>query len=463
MLRTMRWVPSGGVLSLALAFGGCGSEEDPATDGSAGEDGSGATSGMGGTSGTGGTSSGCAEGTGTVVVEVEGLPASVEARVSVSGPAGNLTLSGAVTNEGVAAGDYAVTATRVTDFDSIVRTVYDAEVSDGEFCLEDGASHTVTVRYRAIPSSNKLWTSSARGFGSASLEVSGEVEPSVAADAPIGKDVAFDRDGNLWSFGATLAEPMIVRVPAENLAESADNGFDREIDVPEIECLPATRAMAFDPAGNLWVAACGGQVLKLDAESLVESGEVSSASVFSEVDDPGDLAFDRDGNLWVASAAGILRYDAERLEEGGTDPADLVLSPRRSDDSADLDATGLAFDAEGDLWGFDFGGNYLFELGAADLSGSGEQEVVSRVSFVVSVTTLVNRGAFDEGGGLWLSYEGNRLARFSPSQLGVSGDAGDPVSPERLVESPDLDSDLRLAFFPAPAALPLYHTAFAPE
>ena len=453
----MRWVPSGCVLSLSLAFGACGGEDDPAAEGAAGEDGSGATG------ATGGTSSGCAEGSGTMVVEVEGLPAGVEARISVDGPQGMLTLSGGVTSEAIAAGDYAVTATRVTDFDSIVRTVYDAEVTDGEFCLEDGASHTVIVRYTAIPSSNKLWTSSARGFASASLETSDEVEPDVAADAPIGKDVAFDRDGNLWSFGATLAEPMIVRVPAENLAEAGDNAFDREIEVPEIECLPATRALAFDAVGNLWVAACGGQVLELDAGSLTESGEVSSASLFSEIDDPADLAFDRDGNLWIASAAGILRYDAQRLDEGGTDGADLTILPRRSDDSADLDATGLAFDAQGDLWGFDFGGNYLFELPAAELEGTGEQQVVSSVSFVVSVTTLVNRGAFDEGGGLWLSYEGNRLARFSPSQLGVSGDAGDPVTPERLVESADLGSDLRLAFFPAPAALPLYHTAFAPE
>ncbi|HEX5099057.1 MAG TPA: hypothetical protein VFV94_06130, partial [Polyangiaceae bacterium] len=343
----------------------------------------------------------------------------------------------------------------------IVRTVFDPVVTSATFCLENGDSHTVTVSYAAIPSSNRLWTSNLLGFDSASLAAPGDVRADVFGSAPIGKDVAFDRNGNLWSLGATLAEKMLVRVPAENLATSGMNDFDRELDVPEIQCLPALKAMAFDQKGNLWLGACGGNVLELPSSSLAHSGEAAASTVISGIDDSADLAFDTGGNLWVATGARILRYDAHRLSASTAETADLTLTPRDTMHSRDLGATGLAFDAHGNLWGFDFGSNTIFEVAAADLDGSGEQTVTSKVSFVVGVLALLDRGAFDDGGGLWISHAIDQLGRLSPQQLTESAGTGDPVTPDRIVTSRDLDSELRVALFPAPEALPLYHTAFA--
>jgi hypothetical protein len=165
--------------------------------------------------------------------------------------------------------------------------------------------------------------------------------------------------------------------------------------------------------------------------------------------------------LWVAADGLIHRYDESRLGTSSTDAADLIITARDSEDSRDLGATGLAFDGDGDLWGFDFGSNTIFEIAAASLDGTGEETVISGVSFVVGVATLLDRGAFDEGGGLWISHATDQIARLSPAQLTVSAGTGAPVTPDRIVTSTELDSGLRVALFPAPESLPLYHRAFA--
>ncbi|WP_437630385.1 hypothetical protein [Sorangium sp. So ce854] len=82
------------------------------------------------------------------------------------------------------------------------------------------------------------------------------------------------------------------------------------------------------------------------------------------------------------------------------------------------------------------------------------------MSFVVGVLSLLDRGAFDEGGGLWIGHATGQIARLSPAQLGESSGAGAPVTPDLIITSDALDSGLRVAFFPAPEALPLYHAAF---
>ena len=45
---------------------------------------------------------------------------------------------------------------------------------------------------------------------------------------------------------------------------------------------------------------------------------------------------------------------------------------------------------------------------------------------------------------------------FSPEQLGQSVAAGTPVVPARVIASDSITSTLPLAFFPAPAGLPIY-------
>jgi hypothetical protein len=446
-----------GALLLVMAFVACSDDDGEGPAPSAGD---GGESGDGGSDGKGGCAS---DGNGSVIIEVTGLPDAVDADVELTSGSSIIPIAASTTRDDLDTGNYTVVATRVTDDDPIVRNVYDPVVTSAAFCLADGASQRVTVEYTRIPSSGQLWTSNLRGFSSEQLAVEDEVDPNVVGAAPIGKDVAFDRGGNLWSMGATLAEPMLTRISAGALGNSGEQEFDRGIAVPEIECLPALRAIAFDSEGNLWLAACGSAIVELAASSLTRSDDVASRTVISAPEDAEDLAFDADGNLWVAAGGKVLRYDAARLSDSTTESADLELTPRDAEDGRDLGVSGLAFDEQGSLWGFDFGSNTIFRISSGELDGTGASTVVSEVSFVIGVGTLVNRGAFDEGGGLWISFGTDKIARLAPAQLLETRGSGDPVTPDRVITSDELDSDLRVALFPAPEALPLYHTAFEPE
>jgi hypothetical protein len=417
----------------------------------------GAAAGMGGESGAAG-GGGCEEsGSGTLSVEITGLPAAVDADVTLTTPSGSMELTAAETYDDSPGGTYSLSAGRVFDADPIVRTVYEPTITQRTVCLEDGATQELTVSYAAIPSSNKLWTYEPDGFTSDDLESTASVTP-VEITAPTGKDVAFDQDGNLWAGGATLAEAHLVRISAAGLGTSGEREFDRSINLPVIECLPAINAIAFHASGDLFVSACDGQVIRVAASDLDESGDATAVAVLSGLEATQDLAFDGAGNLWTTDAGKIVRFDADRLDASTSDAPDRIIMARDNEDSRDLGATGLAFDEDGDLWGFDFGSNTIFEIAAADLGGMGEESVVSEISIAVGVDVLVNRGAFDDGGGLWISYGNTRLARISPAQLGVSVPSGDAVDPERVVTSDAIGTELRLAFFPAAAGLPLYHS-----
>jgi sugar lactone lactonase YvrE len=185
------------------------------------------------------------------------------------------------------------------------------------------------------------------------------------------------------------------------------------------------------------------------------------------VTDNAGIAFDSEGNLWVAGGDALLRFDASRLGEVDSDPPDLALAVKRTDDiNADLEALHLAFDADGNAWGVDFGTNTIFQVAAADLLGTGETDVEAAVSFTVGVSALLNAPAFDDGGGLWIGLAntaaGGTFGRFSPEQLTMSTGTGAAVTPEVLITSISVGTDLPVAFFPAAEGLPLFHALPTP-
>lgn len=462
----MRWrylLPVLGFSSASLIVVACG------TDGSTSDGGAGAggqsAGGEGPGPGAGGeTTSGgaCATtGEGTVVIEVSGLPDGVAPDVTLSGPRDyNLAEAGPL--EGAEAGTYAVTAARVFDDDPIVRTVYDAQVTAPDFCLADGESHTVKVTYSAIPSSNKLWMPGVDetelvAFSSAAIAETGMTDASVGIHTPGSGSVAFDRDGNLWAVGPVIGGDKLVRIAAADLGESGTREPDIKIDVPEIECYPFINHIAFDGSGNLWLSACGDEVHRLAAADLTSSGDKVSDVLLTEVTNNTGIAFDKAGNLWVAGGPTLERFDASRLDISDTDPPDLALTiTNATDDKTILGADELAFDKAGNLWGI--AGSSVFQLAAADLEGTGEQDVTANVSFTMDVLALPATPAFDDGNALWVSLANGTFGKFSPAQLGTSKNPGDPVSPAVLITSDSVSAGQPLAFFPAPEGLPLYHS-----
>jgi len=438
-----RWIAKV-ALSATMIFG-CGGDDDapaPAASGGAGGEGG----------------AGCStDGTATIEVEVSGLPDGLAGDVVLNGDGVRETFTETTTFEDLATGDYSLSAGTVLDDDPVVRTVYEPVIDERDFCLEDGATHVVSVSYEALPSSNKLWTSSLVGFPSAELRASGEATP-IVVEAPAGKDLAFDRSGNLWVFGGTLAEPHVLRFAVGELGSGGEKEWDLGLNVPAVACIPAMRAIAF--AGpDLWLSVCGEQVMKftngmfLEDSGDTEPDDITPDQVISGMSGNQDIAANEAG-LWVATGTTVLRYNS-RPDAEYSGPADLTLTIRDAEDSRDLDPTGLTFDADGNLWGFGFGSNSVFKIAAADLDQEDEQVVIAEVSFVLGVEVLVATGAFDDGGGLWVSHGSGRIGRLSPAQLAVSAGTGDPVTPERMIQSDALDSELNIALFAAPAGVPL--------
>jgi len=460
-MRLSLLVPVLGLTSLSLIAVAC-STDGSTSDGGGGAGGAPTTpeAGAGGEPTTeGGACS--SDGTGTVVIEVSGLPDGVAPDVTLSGVHSyNLLESGPL--EGAEAGTYAVTAARVFDADPRVRTVFDATVTAPSFCLADGDSHTVKVVYTAIPSSNKLWMASdmdaeLAAYSSSAIAETGITDASVAIDGPGSTSIAFDRDGNLWAVGPTVGDDLLVRFKAASLGETGTRVPDVHFNVPEIDCVPAVNNIAFDADGNLWLSGCSG-LHRIASTDLTGTSDKIADVVLDGLTDNDGLAFDSDGNLWVGGGPKLQRFDAARLGSSDSDPADLSLAVTAAIGTNQLVAAVMAFDKAGNLWAIDEGGNFVFEIAASALSQTGDKAVKAEHSFVVDVRALPLNPAFDDQSNLWISLVSGTFGGFSPTQLGMSKDTGAPVTPKILITSDSVGAGLPIAFFPAPEGLPLYHS-----
>lgn len=413
------------------------------------------------------------EGTGSIAIVVTGLPDGIDAQVKLTGPTGApADATGSKTLADQAAGTYEVTAARVAKPDPIVRTLYEPKVSTSSFCLEKTQTQTVTITYSEVASSNKLWSTNGNsdsgqllGFAGVDLTATGTPSAKVATKgasgmgAHAGKSIAFDKDGNLWSLGATSADAPLLRFAAADLGASGDKTPDRKIAPKLSGCSPGPAALAFAPDGALWVTIpCSDQILRVSPDTLNASGEYTPAAedFATGTKAPKNLAFDKDGNMWVSDDTSVRRFPAASLAAGQPHVPDFELKAKAEND-APLPPDTLAFDKDGSLWVTSFGGNIVYNLTAAELTPAGAtKELVPSVSITVGVGALLESLAFDESGGLWLTYSQGKIARLGPDQLGTSSGSGAPTTPTTIVTSADIGYAGGMAFFPAPASLPLY-------
>jgi sugar lactone lactonase YvrE len=171
---------------------------------------------------------------------------------------------------------------------------------------------------------------------------------------------------------------------------------------------------------------------------------------------PQGVAFDSAGNMWVAASGDdkVVRIDAAHLTTNGSG-ADLSISALTSGVVTNTLTLplGLAFDGNGNLW-VNYDGT-IAELPASVLGGTGSITVTPPVQLVTDVTALPEGIAFDEQGGLWLAYSAGKFARFAPSQLVGQGFA----TPSTVITSSDIGGGSAgwFAFYPAPAFTPLAH------
>jgi sugar lactone lactonase YvrE len=177
--------------------------------------------------------------------------------------------------------------------------------------------------------------------------------------------LAFDRQHRLWV--ANFGNGTLVRFDAPQLLPGGDPS-------PAVVVSGAgtPASLAFDADGSLWVSDNQLQTISKYTEAqLTASGSPVPAVVLRSTGNsafaPLGLAFDVAGNLWVANlgSANVVAFSPAQLATSGSPEPHIVLSTPR-ERGAPL---GLAFDQEGSLWVV--GGSGLTKFAAASLGASG--------------------------------------------------------------------------------------------
>jgi sugar lactone lactonase YvrE len=412
--------------------------------------------------GGGGATCAAGGGTGTLSIEITGLPTGVMGSVSVG--ADTVTSD---TELSLPAGPQEVAANPVAEAGTaIVRNAYGATLDSSTACVRAGQTTTVRAAYLPIPTSGKLWFGTSNAPEPANATLLGFSPASVAVTATHAADrvtntagsagFAFDRDGNVWIIGGTSADPPVARYRASSFSTSGDKFPDVTIDSPSFGLgIPGAQVLAFDRQGNLWVSVvAANKLVKFTPDQLERGGTPTAAVEENDIPAPAGIAFDAAGNLWVAAkdVPAVLRIDVAHLDTSGSG-ADLAITAMSPPPVIGTlpQPIGLAFDAGGALW-VNYDG-VIAKLTTADLGGTGTKTITPAIQIATDVQSLPSGMAFDEQGGLWFAYAVKQIARLAPTQLTASGS----VTPGIVVTSNDAGSMDWVAIYPAPAALPLWH------
>jgi hypothetical protein len=396
-----------------------------------------------------------------------GLPpgSGLRPRVTVTGPRGFArVVSASETLYGLAVGNYRVTAGTELVAGPIATAAYVPRIVGSPAVIVAGGTARVEVTYAIRRGSGHLWVASGsmtrlRAYSGAQLETSGTVSSSIQIEAGGGFGAALGADGDLWVAGDPFT---LLKFAATHL----ENGG-----LPDLRLGTGSRGgvldylsgMAFDAAGNLWLASNpppgsdqNRRILKFAASTL----RVSDPNPTPEVTLRGTsfwypvaLAFDRAGNLWTADFINdrLVKFSpAQLLTDGAPVPTTVLsnVSPGYPL-SSPID---LAIDADGNLWVANLSTDrptdlVMYTATQAQAGGSPNPAIRIGRPSLPGVRGL----AFDATGGLWMGIPG-ALARFSRAQL--SGGGAPP--PQIVIQDSTLSWPAFLVFNPPPAGVPLY-------
>lgn len=255
--------------------------------------------------------------------------------------------------------------------------------------LTTSSAGLFTLNSIAFDTDGTMWVASEDeslllAFSPAAANTTGRTPATVVIKPKAGSisgpsSLAFDRQHNLWV--ANYESGKIARFDASTLAASGSPA-------PAVVISGGVRhptSLAFDAVGALWVSDNqANTVSRYLVGQLLTSGEKEAAIVLSSnansLVSPSGIAFDAAGNMWVANAGNqtVASFSiAQRGATGSPVPA-VVLSPGNS---PLIVPVAIAFDTEGSLWVMGgSGGLKKFEPDALD--GEGSQQ--SSVKIVVS-------------------------------------------------------------------------------
>jgi sugar lactone lactonase YvrE len=259
--------------------------------------------------------------------------------------------------------------------------------------------------------------------------------------------VAFDTAGNLWI--ASEDDSLLLALAPDALDGSGVKAA-RTVITPTRGSLRGPIALAFDRQYRLWVAnSASATLVRFNAAQLDAGGAQAPAVVLSVPGTPLAMAFDAAGSLWVADNQFhlIYKYTAAQLAASGSPPPALILTGGGSL----LNPTGLAFDAAGNLWVVNNGNTSLVAFSPAQLAGSGPLAphiVISSDSGSLSIPVGL---AFEEDGSLWVLGGTGVLTRFAAASLSATG----APKPSARLKIRGRSLFWSVALWPKPAGLPL--------
>ena len=477
---------SGGRATGGATTGGRSSGGASGTGGSAGGAGgvsSGGVSGApvdGGSDGSeGGTPDGSVDsgldGANTIQLTVT-IAGTAAGKVRVTGGSVDRALAGTTVLD-VPAGTYAVTSETVRVDGTYLDSLFDPDAASKSVTVTAGQAGSVTVTYAKRPGTGFLWvTSSYNGLIAAysneqlaqavALPDAGAVvDPAIlienpTADAGVNLDgphsLAFDAAGNLWV--ANCGGGRLLRYSVADLGTSGGPAPDRVVNVNE-----CARAIAFGPTGELGIA--GDTIpLLVSPGDLAQSGTASPrplgpADFFSY----GDVAaFDSQGNLWMADYTNeqIFRWNASTLaappSDAGPSFPDAVLSG-----GAISGPSGITWTQDGSIIVTMYGSDEIVFYDPAQLQTTGTPIAAKRLAATGSPgMSGAQIPAFDEQGNLWFpDYNAGTIVGYSAAALAtVSGDGGTPVVNgfAVLAGSSVLSNPIQAVANPAPSWAPVF-------
>jgi sugar lactone lactonase YvrE len=399
--------------------------------------------------------------TGTLTVAVA-APTGVTPTITINGPGGFMkAINETTTLSGLATGQYSIVAAPVSLPGLTVGSIIAGTVSGSPVDLTAGMAAKASVGYAPRPGSGGFWIAQSyyanptvTRYSAAQLDssTSAPAATTVAIDSCCPSGIAFDSAGNVWL--ALQSSNEVAEYRADQLGASGDPAAAVILSEP---AGTNPLAVAFDPSGNLWVSnSVASTVVEFAHSQLRVSGSPTPAVTIGAVNGslayPEGLAFDRAGNLWVAnwdSGTVVSFAPSQRLTSGTPTPA-VTLSAVNNSIGLPI---GLAFDAQGNLWVSNQSNSSVVEFSAADLISTG----APNPAVLLQGPIAAPRGlAFDDSGNLWLAGYPS-VVEFPASQLRGSGT---PIAQVTL-SGASASNAAGVAFDPPPGNLPLYASGVA--
>ena len=240
---------------------------------------------------------------------------------------------------------------------------------------------------------------------------SGDGGAALSADFADAGGLAFDRDGNLYV--ADGLNNRIRRIDRKGIISTVagsgpsfpdPGGFAGDGGPATAARLYSPTDVAFDADGNMYIADAGNnRIRKVDRQGIIttvagngtagfsgDGGPATAANLNLELNNP-NIALDADGNVYVTDGGNgrVREIDKQGIITtiAGSGGSDVSSDGGQATDTVLTHPTGLAFDAEGNLY-----------VATLDVQGNHDSRV-RRIDKHGIITTVAGTGALGDVGG----------------------------------------------------------------